>query len=457
MIKSELGGKRKILYKTEMCRQFEERGFCKYENKCQFAHSEKEMRCIDRHPRYKTEICKTFWEVGSCPYGRRCCFIHGEIYYLEKIRYKVNENVSRYINLYSMKNEFKSEPEFKNELEFKSEPEFKSKIEYCCNESIPKFSEPEFEMNIIDFKNKITACNNYDQIKPYLTDQEKNNTNLKVFPEIRKNNETKDNEAKDNEAKDNEAKDYEAKDNEAKDYEAKDNDETKDNEAKDNEAKDYDEAKDCDEIKCTIKNDLNCNSDKIKNNKHKKTAIMNNKNNSLKFDDSLTPIYDLTPDDYDFDEVQNDNNKIDFYMNEISMSKYISSKNGNSSKFLNQNYLEQKLQKNKKTFFQQAVQDIIDSNFMTEFKNDTSHEIVLQSTNKSGSLIKTSKNKNINSANKLSIIDLNPFWYSNECELWTRNSLFYIPRINRTFNNKIVGSRNFEEYDKLKSVFENKK
>lgn len=70
--------KRINLYKTEMCRSFEEVGFCKYGERCQFAHQESEIRRIDRHPRYKTETCRTFWEEGTCPYGKRCCFIHLE-------------------------------------------------------------------------------------------------------------------------------------------------------------------------------------------------------------------------------------------------------------------------------------------------------------------------------------------------------------------------------------------
>ncbi|TPX33465.1 hypothetical protein SmJEL517_g03618 [Synchytrium microbalum] len=65
------------LYKTEICRSFEENGGrCKYGNKCQFAHGLNELRPLDRHPRYKTSRCKTFWETGNCPYGKRCCFIH---------------------------------------------------------------------------------------------------------------------------------------------------------------------------------------------------------------------------------------------------------------------------------------------------------------------------------------------------------------------------------------------
>jgi hypothetical protein len=64
------------LYKTELCRSFEETGTCRYGSKCQFAHGYPELRPAPRHPKYKTEICKTFHSVGTCPYGTRCRFIH---------------------------------------------------------------------------------------------------------------------------------------------------------------------------------------------------------------------------------------------------------------------------------------------------------------------------------------------------------------------------------------------
>lgn len=67
------------LYKTELCRSWEEKGSCRYGAKCQFAHGEEELRTVQRHPKYKTEICRTFWVSGSCPYGKRCCFIHTEL------------------------------------------------------------------------------------------------------------------------------------------------------------------------------------------------------------------------------------------------------------------------------------------------------------------------------------------------------------------------------------------
>jgi hypothetical protein len=64
------------LYKTELCRSFEETGTCRYGAKCQFAHGKDELRPVLRHPKYKTEICRTFHNSGSCPYGKRCRFIH---------------------------------------------------------------------------------------------------------------------------------------------------------------------------------------------------------------------------------------------------------------------------------------------------------------------------------------------------------------------------------------------
>lgn len=62
------------LYKTELCRSWEEKGSCRYGAKCQFAHGEDELRKVQRHPKvrpkgyklfcahhisqYKTEICR---------------------------------------------------------------------------------------------------------------------------------------------------------------------------------------------------------------------------------------------------------------------------------------------------------------------------------------------------------------------------------------------------------------
>lgn len=39
------------LYKTELCRSWEEKGSCRYGTKCQFAHGEEELRSVARHPK----------------------------------------------------------------------------------------------------------------------------------------------------------------------------------------------------------------------------------------------------------------------------------------------------------------------------------------------------------------------------------------------------------------------
>ncbi|KAJ1540948.1 hypothetical protein HK405_010983 [Cladochytrium tenue] len=64
------------LHKTELCRSWEETGMCRYGAKCQFAHSDEELRSVQRHPKWRTKPCKTFWTEGTCPYGKRCGFIH---------------------------------------------------------------------------------------------------------------------------------------------------------------------------------------------------------------------------------------------------------------------------------------------------------------------------------------------------------------------------------------------
>ena len=63
-------------YKTELCRSWTETGHCKYDEKCQFAHGQSDLRSVRRHPKYKTELCRSFHATNLCPYGVRCMFIH---------------------------------------------------------------------------------------------------------------------------------------------------------------------------------------------------------------------------------------------------------------------------------------------------------------------------------------------------------------------------------------------
>lgn len=70
---------RNTLYKTELCKHFMEYGTCQYNNKCQFAHGEHELRGVLRHPKYKTAHCKAYSSTGKCQYGSRCRFIHQKV------------------------------------------------------------------------------------------------------------------------------------------------------------------------------------------------------------------------------------------------------------------------------------------------------------------------------------------------------------------------------------------
>ncbi|KAL0482604.1 hypothetical protein AKO1_014316 [Acrasis kona] len=63
-------------YKTELCRSWAETGYCRYGDKCQFAHGDLELRQVSRHHKYKSELCNNFHYEGTCMYGTRCCFIH---------------------------------------------------------------------------------------------------------------------------------------------------------------------------------------------------------------------------------------------------------------------------------------------------------------------------------------------------------------------------------------------
>ncbi|XP_029931430.1 cysteine three histidine 1 [Myripristis murdjan] len=63
-------------YKTELCTSYAATGFCKYAERCQFAHGLQELHVPSRHPKYKTELCRSYHTVGYCPYGLRCLFVH---------------------------------------------------------------------------------------------------------------------------------------------------------------------------------------------------------------------------------------------------------------------------------------------------------------------------------------------------------------------------------------------
>ena len=64
-------------YKTELCKYFEIRGYCKYGENCIYAHGEENLRLkVTNTKAYRTKKCDKFFEKGYCPYGNRCQFAH---------------------------------------------------------------------------------------------------------------------------------------------------------------------------------------------------------------------------------------------------------------------------------------------------------------------------------------------------------------------------------------------
>ena len=68
-----LNKKTNALYKTEICRNWDESGECRYGRSCQFAHGGAELRTVQRHCQWKTKTCLA-WINGGCTYGSRCCY-----------------------------------------------------------------------------------------------------------------------------------------------------------------------------------------------------------------------------------------------------------------------------------------------------------------------------------------------------------------------------------------------
>lgn len=63
--------------KTEICKNWESTGRCKFGDACAFAHGHEELMVKNNLPmKYKTKVCRQFHEEGYCRYGNRCQFIH---------------------------------------------------------------------------------------------------------------------------------------------------------------------------------------------------------------------------------------------------------------------------------------------------------------------------------------------------------------------------------------------
>ncbi|TNV79025.1 hypothetical protein FGO68_gene13805 [Halteria grandinella] len=64
-------------FRTEICKFWEQTGYCQYGDTCSFAHGLSQLIIkTDVPEKYKTKVCKKFHRDLYCPYGIRCQFIH---------------------------------------------------------------------------------------------------------------------------------------------------------------------------------------------------------------------------------------------------------------------------------------------------------------------------------------------------------------------------------------------
>ena len=63
-------------YKTDLCKNWLERGYCHYGTKCKYAHGKEDLQAREStHNKFRTKRCPDFNTVG-CQFGIRCNYIH---------------------------------------------------------------------------------------------------------------------------------------------------------------------------------------------------------------------------------------------------------------------------------------------------------------------------------------------------------------------------------------------
>lgn len=65
-------------YKTELCKSYSEMGYCRYFEKCRFAHGKNELAQKLHIHNYKQKKCDSFHKNGFCLYGSRCTYLHDD-------------------------------------------------------------------------------------------------------------------------------------------------------------------------------------------------------------------------------------------------------------------------------------------------------------------------------------------------------------------------------------------
>ena len=152
-------------WKTEICRNWEMYGECKYGNNCSFAHGDSELKQRKISFNYKTKPCKQFFELGYCSYGIRCQFSHKKDDFLrdknEKNGICCDNNKISYLKIIK---EFLSDDNNNISLELVKRPRLKT-FENITRCSLQESENSKLQLyeDIINIKNNI--LNNKKNVK----------------------------------------------------------------------------------------------------------------------------------------------------------------------------------------------------------------------------------------------------------------------------------------------------
>ena len=194
-------------YKTELCKSFMEDNFCKYGNKCRFAHGDDELVIKEKINNYKRKLCKSFFNEGFCNYGIRCNFQHDQrkfseiklpFYYINLFifqkpkltsgkRLKVFEDITNKTNINSSNNS-----NVVNVENILSESTICSSIDNSPNQKKDDYKENYIEKNFSEFfqdniyKNLNFDTNLIPNKKYKIKDEIDDNSNKKILNEEEK-------------------------------------------------------------------------------------------------------------------------------------------------------------------------------------------------------------------------------------------------------------------------------
>ena len=100
-LSSETKAKFVSKFKTELCKNWIEAGFCRYRDTCKFAHGKEEMVFSKHSSQSKNKNCKTYFKTGQCPYGPRCIFDHEHRQMKQIMRYHHTVTLITYESLFA--------------------------------------------------------------------------------------------------------------------------------------------------------------------------------------------------------------------------------------------------------------------------------------------------------------------------------------------------------------------